>query len=94
MIRFSAVFFSLILLASTAIADEVVTIRKDRFCAVHDVNFGTRTFDCVNGAVIENRWICEFEVEVTCRLEGSPDVVRTFANPFSGHICRRLCKPE
>ncbi|GAB7021796.1 hypothetical protein [Salidesulfovibrio brasiliensis] len=94
MIRLIAVLLLVATMAPAAMADEVITIRKDLFCSVHEINFGTRTFDCVKGAVIESRWICEFEGEVTCRLEGDEAVTRTFANPFNGHICRRLCKPQ
>lgn len=79
------------ILASPVFADETIPVSENVSCAIHEVDYGVRTIECLSEDMVSSRWICEYEGEVECRLRGDKTVIRHFIDPLDGHLCRSLC---
>lgn len=89
------VFLALILaavLATPVFADSMIDFADGSACAVHKVDFGARQVDCIGSDdVLKERWVCEYELEYSCRNEMTGEH-RNAGLVFSAKgLCNALC---
>ena len=88
-------FFAAILINSSAFA-ESTTYKCDQgpYCTDERVNFGTAKIKCmdVNGDILSD-WVCEYEVEYSCRNEFTGEIRKGGFDPIPSSLCSKLCGP-
>ncbi|WP_239057302.1 hypothetical protein [Desulfovibrio sp. JC010] len=63
-------------------------------CIDERVNFGSAKIQCtdVNGDVLSD-WVCEYEMEYTCKNELTGEIRKGGFNPLGASLCSKLCGP-
>lgn len=81
-------FFSTAAVAETT----VYACQHNSSCVDERINFGTVHIMCVNEAdEVEADWICEYEVEYSCRNTRSGAVRKGGFDPLTESLCDSLC---
>ncbi|WP_415712996.1 hypothetical protein [Maridesulfovibrio sp.] len=86
---------TIVLISTTAIADTSNFKCDDGpGCIDERVNFGTAKIKCtdVNGDVLSD-WVCEYEMEYSCRNELTGEVRKGGYDPQGTSLCSELCGP-
>jgi len=63
-------------------------------CIDQRINFGAVQIKCtdVNGDILSD-WVCEYELEYTCKNTMTGQVEKGGFDPLSSNLCSKLCGP-
>ncbi|SDL22378.1 hypothetical protein SAMN05660337_2514 [Maridesulfovibrio ferrireducens] len=85
----------MIITAACAFAETITyKCKGGAACIEERIDFGAATVTCadVNGDVLAH-WVCEYELEYTCRNTLTGQVQKGGFNPISSSLCSHLCGP-
>lgn len=90
-------FTALLITSFSSISNAETTTYKcpeGPMCIDQRINFGTVQIKCtdVNGDVLSD-WICEYELEYSCKNTMTGQVEKGGFNPLSTNLCNKLCGP-